>query len=187
MMSLAAEFVEDGRDPKEFLATQQRMMEQITRKSPPSKQTKPPPPPPANVDDEDTDPYEEQPPPKKVKKEEVTVPTTPTKTPKKKTEPMTPEEEQEKKKKRLLLYSLFLFSFFSFPCLSLSFFLFFSKDNFLAFKMREQRRANPLNAGSKEVPEGEPFCLQGLRFAFTGDLQALSREQATDLIRKYGG
>ena len=64
---------------------------------------------------------------------------------------------------------------------------FFSKENFLAYKMREQRRANPLNAGSKEIPEGEPFCLQGLRFAFTGDLQALSREQATDLIRKYGG
>ena len=83
---------------------------------------------------------------------------TPTK--KKETE-LTEEEEAEKRKRR--------------------------QENFLSYKMREMRRQKPLNPGSKEIPVGEPFCLQGLKFVFTGDLEALSREEVTDLVRRYGG
>ena len=42
-------------------------------------------------------------------------------------------------------------------------------------------------AGSKEIPEGEPDCLGGLAFVFTGELDSLSREEAQDLVKRYGG
>ena len=91
-------------------------------------------------------------------------PVTPTKTLTKKkgdTTPLTPEEEAEKRKKRA--------------------------ETFVNFKVREQRRQNALNPGSKDIPEGQKMCLQGLKIVFTGDMVGLSREDATDLVRKYGG
>jgi replication factor C subunit 1 len=99
--------------------------------------------------------------PRKVNTE---APQTPNKTPTKKGEektPMTPEEEEEKRKKRA--------------------------EAFVSYKIREQKRQNAINPGSKDIPEGEPLCLQGLKFVFTGDLEALSRDDAMDLVRKYGG
>ncbi|KAJ1962217.1 DNA replication factor C complex subunit Rfc1 [Dipsacomyces acuminosporus] len=43
------------------------------------------------------------------------------------------------------------------------------------------------NPGSKKIPTGAPSCLGGLVFVVTGNLQALSREEAEDLIKNYGG
>lgn len=44
-----------------------------------------------------------------------------------------------------------------------------------------------LNPGSKEIPIGKPNCLTGLTFVITGQMEALSREDVGDLIKKYGG
>lgn len=48
-------------------------------------------------------------------------------------------------------------------------------------------RGGPRAPGSKPIPEGEEECLEGLTFVVTGVLVSLEREEATDLIRKYGG
>lgn len=45
----------------------------------------------------------------------------------------------------------------------------------------------PAAPGSKEIPEGEANCLAGLKFVFTGELSSLSREEATELAKRYGG
>ncbi|KAJ3318387.1 hypothetical protein HDV06_003072 [Boothiomyces sp. JEL0866] len=39
----------------------------------------------------------------------------------------------------------------------------------------------------RPAPIGAPNCLAGLTFVFTGDLASLSREDATDIIKRYGG
>ncbi|CAG8772219.1 7545_t:CDS:2, partial [Racocetra persica] len=39
----------------------------------------------------------------------------------------------------------------------------------------------------KEIPEGAENCLLGKTFVFTGDLESLSREDAQDLVKRYGG
>jgi replication factor C subunit 1 len=42
--------------------------------------------------------------------------------------------------------------------------------------------------GSKDIPEpASPDCLAGLSFVFTGELSSLSRNEAVDLAKKYGG
>ncbi|RCI16513.1 hypothetical protein L249_2417 [Ophiocordyceps polyrhachis-furcata BCC 54312] len=38
-----------------------------------------------------------------------------------------------------------------------------------------------------ELPEGEEFCLSGLSFVFTGVLQTIAREEAQELVKRYGG
>lgn len=48
-------------------------------------------------------------------------------------------------------------------------------------------RTAPPNAGSKEIPEGKPNCLLGLTFVITGTMDSLEREEAEDLIKRYGG
>ena len=45
----------------------------------------------------------------------------------------------------------------------------------------------PAGAGMKEIPEGEPDCLMGLTFVFTGVLQTLGREEGQALVKRYGG
>eukprot|EP00808_Paulinella_micropora_P013838 g23963.t1 len=50
-----------------------------------------------------------------------------------------------------------------------------------------KNRGPPPALGSKEVPEGAPNCLGGLAFVFTGVLESLEREQAADIVKKYGG
>ncbi|KAL7418824.1 DNA replication factor C complex subunit Rfc1 [Cryptotrichosporon argae] len=49
------------------------------------------------------------------------------------------------------------------------------------------RAAGPSNPGSKEVPVGEPGCLAGLTFVFTGELESLGREEAIELAKRYSG
>ncbi|ORY80909.1 replication factor RFC1 C terminal domain-domain-containing protein [Protomyces lactucae-debilis] len=41
--------------------------------------------------------------------------------------------------------------------------------------------------GSKDLPVGEDDCLAGLTFVLTGILTSLSREDAAELIKEYGG
>lgn len=49
-----------------------------------------------------------------------------------------------------------------------------------------RRAAGPAAPGSKEIPIGEPNCLAGLTFVFTGELQSLARNEAQDLAKRYG-
>ena len=48
-------------------------------------------------------------------------------------------------------------------------------------------RAGPSAPGSKAIPEGESGCMIGLTFVITGVLESLEREEAQELIQKYGG
>ncbi|KAI0717599.1 DNA replication factor C, large subunit [Cerioporus squamosus] len=49
-------------------------------------------------------------------------------------------------------------------------------------------RAGPSNPGSKEIPiPSDPNCLAGLSFVFTGELSSLSRDEAVELAKRYGG
>ncbi|KAK3149694.1 hypothetical protein QOZ80_3AG0221030 [Eleusine coracana subsp. coracana] len=48
-------------------------------------------------------------------------------------------------------------------------------------------RKDPPHKGEKEVPEGAADCLSGLTFVISGTLDSLEREEATDLIKRYGG
>uniref|UniRef100_A0A453SH80 BRCT domain-containing protein n=1 Tax=Aegilops tauschii subsp. strangulata TaxID=200361 RepID=A0A453SH80_AEGTS len=48
-------------------------------------------------------------------------------------------------------------------------------------------RKDPPHKGEKEVPEGAPDCLAGLTFVISGTLDSLEREEAGDLIKRYGG
>jgi replication factor C subunit 1 len=45
----------------------------------------------------------------------------------------------------------------------------------------------PPAAGAKEIPEGAENCLAGLTFVFTGLLETISRDEAQDLVKRYGG
>ena len=44
-----------------------------------------------------------------------------------------------------------------------------------------------INPHSKEIPEGNQYCLAGINFAITGRLESLSRDEMIDLIERYGG
>ncbi|KAJ1953514.1 DNA replication factor C complex subunit Rfc1, partial [Linderina pennispora] len=46
--------------------------------------------------------------------------------------------------------------------------------------------SNPTDP-SFQIPEGAPNCLEGKKFVITGNLPGLSREDAEDLIKRYGG
>eukprot|EP00002_Diphylleia_rotans_P002283 TRINITY_DN11454_c0_g1_i1.p1 TRINITY_DN11454_c0_g1~~TRINITY_DN11454_c0_g1_i1.p1 ORF type:complete len:1003 (-),score=206.27 TRINITY_DN11454_c0_g1_i1:78-3086(-) len=48
-------------------------------------------------------------------------------------------------------------------------------------------RGAPPKLGQKPLPVGQPNCLQGIIFLVTGVLESLEREDAHDLIKKYGG
>ncbi|KAI0820704.1 replication factor RFC1 C terminal domain-containing protein [Trametes gibbosa] len=59
------------------------------------------------------------------------------------------------------------------------------KPNWYAMK---GARAGPSNPGSKDIPLPEdPNCLAGLSFVFTGELTSLSRDEAIELAKRYGG
>ncbi|XP_033225269.1 replication factor C subunit 1 [Belonocnema kinseyi] len=49
------------------------------------------------------------------------------------------------------------------------------------------QRGGARNPGSKEIPVGADFCLAGLSFLVTGVLDSLERDEAEELIKKYGG
>ncbi|EJD00743.1 DNA replication factor C, large subunit [Fomitiporia mediterranea MF3/22] len=59
------------------------------------------------------------------------------------------------------------------------------KPNWIAKKAA--RSAGPAAPGSKPIPDGAPNCLAGLSFVFTGELSSLSRDEAVDLAKRYGG
>ncbi|KAI0203099.1 replication factor RFC1 C terminal domain-containing protein [Astrocystis sublimbata] len=44
---------------------------------------------------------------------------------------------------------------------------------------------NPISGG--DLPVGEPECLAGLTFVFTGQLTSIAREEAQALVKRYGG
>ncbi|PSN56812.1 Replication factor C subunit 1 [Blattella germanica] len=48
-------------------------------------------------------------------------------------------------------------------------------------------REGPKNPGGKEIPEGKPNCLSGKVFVLTGVLDTIDRDQATSIIKQYGG
>ncbi|KAG9304278.1 hypothetical protein G9A89_019840 [Geosiphon pyriformis] len=48
-------------------------------------------------------------------------------------------------------------------------------------------KTGPSAPGSKEIPLGEDMCLAGKAFVFTGELTSISREEAQDLVKRYGG
>lgn len=50
-----------------------------------------------------------------------------------------------------------------------------------------KRAAGPVAPGSKEIPYGEPNCLAGLTFVFTGELESMARSEAAELVQRYGG
>lgn len=59
------------------------------------------------------------------------------------------------------------------------------KSNWAAVKAA--RLAAPVAHGSKDIPDGQPDCLMGLSFVFTGELSSFSREEAIDLAKRFGG
>ncbi|KAI9098333.1 putative DNA replication factor C subunit Rfc1 [Phlyctochytrium arcticum] len=59
------------------------------------------------------------------------------------------------------------------------------KFNYRDFAAKQS--AGPKAPGSKEIPEGAENCLAGLAFVFTGELSSISREDATSLVKRYGG
>lgn len=61
------------------------------------------------------------------------------------------------------------------------------KKDKVASYQRFLQRKGPRNPGSKPIPEGAPNCLQGKAFVISGELESLCREEATELIQKYGG
>ncbi|KAK0205975.1 purine nucleotide binding protein [Desarmillaria ectypa] len=59
------------------------------------------------------------------------------------------------------------------------------KSNWAAAKAA--KLAAPVAHGSKDIPDGQPDCLMGLSFVFTGELSSFSREEATDMAKRFGG
>ena len=48
-------------------------------------------------------------------------------------------------------------------------------------------RPGPQAPGSKEIPVGGEDCLTGLTFVFTGVLESIDRDDAVNLVKRYGG
>ena len=64
------------------------------------------------------------------------------------------------------------------------------KDDSVKFDWRKGGGGNsgpPPMAGAAEIPDGEPDCLMGKTFVFTGLLKTLGREEGQALVKKYGG
>ncbi|KAJ7075381.1 replication factor RFC1 C terminal domain-containing protein [Mycena belliarum] len=60
-----------------------------------------------------------------------------------------------------------------------------AKPNWAALKAA--KLAAPAAHGTKDVPDGAPNCLAGLAFVFTGELSSFSRDEATDIAKRFGG
>jgi len=50
-----------------------------------------------------------------------------------------------------------------------------------------KRRDDPPLRGQTMIPMANPYCLSGMRFVITGQLPSLTRDEASDLIKQYGG
>ncbi|XP_057372530.1 replication factor C subunit 1-like [Daphnia carinata] len=59
-------------------------------------------------------------------------------------------------------------------------------ENYKRF-LASRRDGGAKNPGSKSIPEGAPGCMTGLTIVVTGVLESLQREEAEDLVKKYGG
>ncbi|KAJ2936442.1 hypothetical protein H1R20_g652, partial [Candolleomyces eurysporus] len=59
-------------------------------------------------------------------------------------------------------------------------------QNWAAIKAAKLARQLPMQ-GTKEIPDGDPNALAGLAFVFTGELTSLSREEASDIAKRFGG
>lgn len=59
------------------------------------------------------------------------------------------------------------------------------KSSYAQF-LKRKTESGPSAPGSKAIPEGAPNCLLGLAFVFTGELSSISREDAQDLVKRYG-
>ncbi|CAG8620339.1 19184_t:CDS:10 [Cetraspora pellucida] len=62
-------------------------------------------------------------------------------------------------------------------------------DSYSEAPKKKQPKTDPPAPESKdkEIPEGAENCLLGKTFVFTGDLATLPREDAQDLVKRYGG
>jgi replication factor C subunit 1 len=60
------------------------------------------------------------------------------------------------------------------------------QSSYAAYLRRKAEHAGPSAPGSKPLPVGQPNCLLGLAFVFTGELTSLAREDAQDLVKRYG-
>jgi NAD-dependent DNA ligase len=60
------------------------------------------------------------------------------------------------------------------------------KKKFNYYAHKQKLAQMPKAQGSKEIPVGEENCLGGLAFVFTGELSSISREEAIDLVKRYG-
>ncbi|KAF3084463.1 hypothetical protein TWF569_006962 [Orbilia oligospora] len=58
------------------------------------------------------------------------------------------------------------------------------KFNYHAYK---QKAPAPPPTGTKDIPTGAENCLAGLTFVFTGNQQSISRDDAVELVKRYGG
>lgn len=61
------------------------------------------------------------------------------------------------------------------------------KFNWRAAQQGGGNSGAPAAAGSKEIPTGAENCLAGMTFVFTGLLETISREEGTELVKRYGG
>ncbi|UZJ54350.1 hypothetical protein CBS101457_003670 [Exobasidium rhododendri] len=61
-----------------------------------------------------------------------------------------------------------------------------AKPKFNWAEAQKRKSAGPLAPGSKEIPYGKPNCLSGLTLVFTGELSSLSRDESTDLAKRFG-
>ncbi|KAI8388177.1 replication factor RFC1 C terminal domain-containing protein [Radiomyces spectabilis] len=48
-------------------------------------------------------------------------------------------------------------------------------------------RAAPQALGTRPIPVGKPNCLAGYTFVLSGELETLTKEQTSDVIKRYGG
>jgi replication factor C subunit 1 len=60
------------------------------------------------------------------------------------------------------------------------------KKKFNYYAHKQKLAQMPKAHGSKEIPVGEENCLGGLAFVFTGELSSISRDEAIDLVKRYG-
>ncbi|KAK6528318.1 hypothetical protein TWF281_009561 [Arthrobotrys megalospora] len=58
------------------------------------------------------------------------------------------------------------------------------KFNYHAYKAKA---AAPPPTGTKDIPVGAENCLAGLTFVFTGNQQSITRDDAIELVKRYGG
>lgn len=51
---------------------------------------------------------------------------------------------------------------------------------------KKNAQGGPSALGSKPIPVGSENCLVGKTFVFTGEMSSITRDSASDLVRRYG-